>query len=186
MSPYNHTNNPLFLVSLLWLLSSAVSCGGQAVQAGSTDAGSKLDAHDAKDSAHEPTNDGGKDAAVDAPEEDAGLRCLCRNWTDDAYASAFFDSAGTDCVIRGCAEGEVCCATLCVDPSVCHYTGFPTAVPGCDWSKHHPGDIMQPPDDCCWHYGFTACVAPHLCADGGVLQHRDADYEKDTIDLCIP
>ena len=174
-----------------------LGCGGRSVQ---------VESHPAPDASadviHEP--DAGPDAdaaprdtgpetyedhhAPDAP--DSSCACLCKNWIKNdisTYPYDFFYDAinpSGSCVLHGCPTGEVCCATSCVDPSVCEYTSTPWGTRDCR-PYHEPHDPPPAPkSDCCWKYGFTACVAPELCPSEGVL--LQGDYVKGKlVPICL-
>ena len=176
-----------------------LGCGGRAVQVESRPAPDAstgdLEQPDAGADADATAADSGPDApedhhAPDAP--DSSCACICKNWLKNdisTYPSDFFyddvNPSGS-CVQHGCPAGQVCCATSCVDPSVCEYTGAAWGTRDCR-SFHDPHDPPPLPEsNCCWKYGYTVCVAPELCPSEGVLLQGQVDKEVNgKVPICL-
>ena len=179
------------LLTLVLVATLPLGCAGKAIQstnAAPSDAGPEDSPADSRaDALADVSPDVPHDSPADTADADGdgGFKCVCKNWTDDRYPAVLLWRPGNmeTCVLDGCPPGKICCATPCVSPDVCHYvTGKSPGSQGCHWVDNH--SIYEPKDDCCWDYGYTACVLPEQCAPGGELHHQEYDPEKNNFTVC--
>ena len=178
-------------ITLLGVL--PVGCAGKAVQtsyATASDGGPSDGPVTQPEAGPDAPADALPDAIADAndAETSTAFECVCRNWKDDRYPASFLNrfANSTPCVLDGCPAGKVCCATPCVSPDVCRYESgkMYQDYQGCQWIDNTHEYL--PKEDCCWDYGFTACVFPEQCAPGGVLHHQEYDPDKNNFGVCKP
>ena len=104
----------------------------------------------------------------------SGFKCHCRNWTDDAYPKVFWEYPNHSCVIQGCPDGKVCCASSCLNSASCWFRPETFNKASCDPDAEY--------NDCC-KYVPTTCVFPNECAEDGVLEPRP-QTSADTLHYC--